>query len=146
MKIIYLASGNAHKLGELQSALDKAGLLIHVFGPNEIGGMPEVEETGNTFEANSLLSLKSEQVLDGNAEKDISSEIDDLLADVATQDSIAITSNPILDRIVGQGFQGGPVLAQFAARDSDLIMSYLDQPEIRKLLPSEYRYARFVWG
>ena len=97
-------------------------------------------------EANSLLSSKSEQVLDGNAEKDISSEIDDLLADVATQDSITITSNPILDRIVGQGFQGGPVLAQFAARDSDLIMSYLDQPEIRKLLPSEYRYTRFVWG
>jgi len=97
-------------------------------------------------EANSLLSSKSEQVLDGNTEKDISSEIDDLLADVATQDSIAITSNPILDRIVGQGFQGGPVLAQFAARDSDLIMSYLDQPEIRKLLPSEYRYTRFVWG
>jgi SecD/SecF fusion protein len=25
-------------------------------------------------------------------------------------------------------------------------MSYLDQPEIRKLLPSEYRYTRFVWG
>ena len=97
-------------------------------------------------EANSLLSSKSEQLLDGNAEKDISSEIDDLLADVATQDTIAITSNPILDRIVGQGFQGGPVLAQFAARDSDLIMSYLDQPEIRKLLPSEYRYTRFVWG
>ena len=97
-------------------------------------------------EANSLLSSKSEKLLDGNAEKDISSEIDDLLADVATQDSIAITSNPILDRIVGQGFQGGPVLAQFAARDSDLIMSYLDQPEIRKLLPSEYRYTRFVWG
>ena len=97
-------------------------------------------------EANSLLSSKSEQVLDGNAEKDISSEIDDLLADVATQDTIAITSNPILDRIVGQGFQGGPVLAQFAARDSDLIMSYLDQPEIRKLLPSEFRYTRFVWG
>ena len=97
-------------------------------------------------EANSLLSSKSERVLDGNAEKDINSEIDDLLADVATQDSIAITSNPILDRIVGQGFQGGPVLAQFAARDSDLIMSYLDQPEIRKLLPSEYRYTRFVWG
>ena len=97
-------------------------------------------------EANSLLSSKSEQLLDGNAEKDISSEIDDLLADVATQDSISITSNPILDRIVGQGFQGGPVLAQFAARDSDLIMSYLDRPEVRKLLPSEYRYTRFVWG
>ena len=98
------------------------------------------------IEANTLLSSNLEKELDVNAGKDISSEIDDLLADVATKDSITITSNPILDRIVGQGFQGGPVLAQFAARDSDLIMSYLDQPEIRKLLPSEYRYTRFVWG
>ena len=69
-----------------------------------------------------------------------------LLADVASQDSIVQTKNPILDRIVGQGFQGGPVLAQFNARDSDLIMGYLNQPEVRKLLPSEYRYIRFAWG
>ncbi|MEO2100113.1 MAG: protein translocase subunit SecD, partial [Flavobacteriaceae bacterium] len=101
------------------------------------------------FEANRLLGeqAKSEETIDDNSEKDINSEIDDLLADVATQDSIAApTMNPIFDRIVGQGYQGGPVLAQFATRDSDLIMSYLDQPEVRKLLPSEYRYIRFAWG
>ena len=55
MKTIYLASGNAHKLKELQSALDLAGLSVIVSGPDAIGGMPEVEETGSTFEANSLL-------------------------------------------------------------------------------------------
>jgi len=100
------------------------------------------------IQANTYLGTqaKSESVLDDASEKDESSEIDDLLADVATQDSIAPTSNPILDRIVGQGFQGGPVLAQFAARDSELIMGYLNQPEVRKLLPSEYRYIRFTWG
>ena len=101
------------------------------------------------FEANRLLGeqAKSEETIDDNSEKDINSEIDDLLADVATQDSIAApTMNPIFDRIVGQGYQGGPVLAQFATRDSNLIMSYLDQPEVRKLLPSEYRYIRFAWG
>ena len=54
-QIIYLASGNAHKLKELQSALDEADLAVQVFGPDEIGGMPEVEETGSTFEANALL-------------------------------------------------------------------------------------------
>ena len=25
-------------------------------------------------------------------------------------------------------------------------MGYLNQPEVRKLLPSEYRYIRFAWG
>jgi SecD/SecF fusion protein len=101
------------------------------------------------IEANTLLGekAKDKNTLKENSEKDQSSEIDDLLADVATQDSLtAPTSNPILDRIVGQGFQGGPVLAQFAARDSDLIMSYLNQPDVRRLLPSEYRYIRFAWG
>jgi len=101
------------------------------------------------IEANTLIgkqiSSKTTSV-DDNGEKDESSEIDDLLADVASQDSIVQTKNPILDRIVGQGFQGGPVLAQFNARDSDLIMGYLNQPEVRKLLPSEYRYIRFAWG
>ena len=52
---IYLASGNAHKLHELQTALDQAGPPVRVAGPDKIGGMPEVEETGSTFEANALL-------------------------------------------------------------------------------------------
>ena len=58
MKSIYLASGNAHKLHELQTALQEAGLPISVKGPDEIGGMPEVEETESTFEANSLLKAE----------------------------------------------------------------------------------------
>ena len=55
MKTIYLASGNAHKLYELQTALDQAGLPVKVSGPDSIGGMPEVEETESTFEANAFL-------------------------------------------------------------------------------------------
>ena len=42
--------------------------------------------------------------------------------------------------------KGGPVLAQFSSRDRDIITSYLDKPEVRRLLPAEYRYTRFVWG
>ena len=100
------------------------------------------------IEANTLIGkqISSKTTSVDNDQKDESSEIDDLLADVASQDSIVQTKNPILDRIVGQGFQGGPVLAQFNTRDSDLIMGYLNQPEVRKLLPPEYRYVRFAWG
>ncbi len=52
---IYLASGNLHKLAELCAALDLAGLACEVLSANEIGGMPEVDETGQTFEANAHL-------------------------------------------------------------------------------------------
>jgi XTP/dITP diphosphohydrolase len=55
MKTLFLASGNAHKLKELQTALDLACLPVRVCGPDQAGGMPEVEETGSTFEANALL-------------------------------------------------------------------------------------------
>ena len=58
MKTIYLASGNAHKLHELQTALEEAGLPIRVEGPERIGGMPKVEETESTFEGNSLLKAE----------------------------------------------------------------------------------------
>ena len=80
-------------------------------------------------------------------EKTESSEIDDLLADIATEDSTTVaTQNPILDLIRGYGFQGGPVIAQFDTKDQEEVMSYLNDPEARKELPSQYRYARFVWG
>ena len=52
---IYLASGNLHKLAELSAALELAGLACDVLSANEIGGMPEVDETGQTFEANAYL-------------------------------------------------------------------------------------------
>ena len=99
-------------------------------------------------EANELIKLKidkSKTVV--NDKNDAASEIEDLLADISPQDSISTSgSNPILDRIVGQGFQGGPVLAQFMARDSEMILDYLNQSDVRRLLPSQYRYIRFAWG
>ena len=99
------------------------------------------------IEANNLLKSQVEASKNTSSDaKDDISKIEDLLADVSSQDSILSSSNPILDRIVGQGFQGGPVLAQFASRDSDLILGYLNQSDVRKLLPSEYRYIRFAWG
>ena len=57
MMEIYLASGNAHKLEELRAALAPAGGRVH--GPGEAGGMPEVEETGTSFEENALLKARA---------------------------------------------------------------------------------------
>ena len=80
-------------------------------------------------------------------EKIETSEIDDLLADVEITDSINnINSQPILSLVKGYGYQGGPVLAQFLSKDIKKIQAYLDLPEIRKLLPSQYRYVSFQFG
>ena len=103
---------------------------------------------GFLISANELVSREQKNLSSDEFEdQDASSEIDDLLADVASTDSIKTPSqNLILDKIVGQGFQGGPVLAQFASKDGEEILGYLNQPEVRRLLPSEYRYVNFALG
>ena len=103
---------------------------------------------GFLIQANELVSKqKQKSSINELNENVITSEIDDLLADVTSTDSlISPTENLILDKIVGKGFQGGPVLAQFSARDGEEILGYLNQSEVRRLLPSEYRYVRFALG
>ncbi len=95
-------------------------------------------------QANETLKGLVEVQKDEASEK---SEIDELLADVeAQQDSVSLNQNPLFDLIVGSGYQGGPVLAQFAAKDQQKVTSYLSMPEVRSLLPSELRYTKFLWG
>ena len=75
------------------------------------------------------------------------SNIDDLLSEVEqTSDSIQNTSNPILSLVRAYSFQGGPIIARFLPRDQEIVNSYLSIPDVRKLLPREYRYAKFLWG
>jgi SecD/SecF fusion protein len=99
--------------------------------------------------ANELVKLKIEKKDSNIDNKEIqinkSSAIDDLLADVVIKDSTQVI-NPILDRIVGSGYQGGPILAQFSSKDQEQITAYLNLPEVRRLLPNEFRYIKFAWG
>ncbi len=72
------------------------------------------------------------------------SKIDDLLADVEANDSIGSSvKNPFYDYLVGTGYQGGPVIAQFFAKDQKKIEEYLSMPQVRKLLPADKRYTSF---
>jgi len=96
------------------------------------------------YRANNLLIEKGVQE---SKEPTEASAIDDLLADVEAKDSASIAQgNPILDLVKGYGYQGGPVLAQFAKKDKNIVSSYLDLPEVRRLLPQQFRYIRFAWG
>jgi len=97
-------------------------------------------------QANEVLK-KISQEKDKEVIETETSKIDDLLADVEANDSINTSiKNPLFDYIVGTGYQGGPVIAQFLSKDQKKIEEYLSMPEIRKLLPPEKRFTKFLFG
>ncbi len=99
------------------------------------------------IDANEVVKLKQGKNNDKPKQDTQESQIDELLADVVKNDSITKENNPILDLVVGFNFQGGgPVLAQFLDKDKQEISNYLDLPEVRRVLPAQFRYIKFVWG
>ncbi|MFV8224867.1 protein translocase subunit SecDF [Christiangramia aquimixticola] len=116
----------------------------HVYKSNELGNF--------LFQANNRLAeMKRSEKATTQEEKDTTSasgdnEIEELLADAEDSTQVETGSNPILDLIVAPGFQGGPVIANFNVKDTAKVMDYLQMPQIRSLLPSQMRYAKFVWG
>lgn len=64
---LYIATGNAHKVGELCKMLSSHVPEIQVLGAQELGGMPEVVEDQSTFEGNALLKARALfQISNGN--------------------------------------------------------------------------------
>ena len=101
------------------------------------------------FLADANEKLKESQI--DNSKEDLedseSSKIDDLLADVQANDSISSSeNNPLFDLIIGTGYQGGPVIAQLYSKDQKKVEEYLSMPDVRKLLPNEKRYSKFLFG
>jgi len=64
---VFLASGNEHKFQEFHEMLPGVGVNLTLHSANEAGGMPEVDENGETFEANALLKAEAlvEKIPDG---------------------------------------------------------------------------------
>ncbi len=115
----------------------------HVYKNNEIGNF--------LVQANNRLAEMKRTQEDVSEETDTTAtsgddEIDELLADSADSTEVETGNNPLFDLIVSPGFQGGPVIATFKVQDTAKVMDYLQNPQIRSLLPSDMRYAKFVWG
>lgn len=66
---LYLATGNLHKIGEVSAILAASGIAAEVLPPSAVGGMPDVVEDGETFEANARKKALAllEQVLVHNS-------------------------------------------------------------------------------
>ena len=59
MKRVVLATRNAHKVVELRRILTAAGLEVDLVGIDAYPDIPEVPETGATFEDNALLKARA---------------------------------------------------------------------------------------
>ena len=151
------------KFGVTQPNIQRLGTSGRIL--IELPGAKDVDRIQNLLQSTAQLefweTFKNEELLDFlvsadqylasiNTEtesKSDESDIDDLLSEVEqTSDSIQNTSSPILSLVRAYSFQGGPIIARFLPRDQDIVDSYLSLPEVRKLLPREYRYAKFLWG
>lgn len=81
---------------------------------------------------------------DQPAEEKEASEIDSLLSDVA-QDSLDLTSqnNPLFEKLQlnAPGFAVGVA----AVKDTAQIGEWLRMPQIRRLLPAEVQFTKFLW-
>lgn len=99
----------------------------------------------NTLLKEKLAKNKTTTTEDPEIKKEDSE--DDTIAELTGQvDEANKEVNPILDLIRGVGYRGGPIAAQFEAKDKQKIEEYLAMPEIRALLPAELRYTKFAFG
>ncbi len=73
------------------------------------------------------------------------SELDSLLSD-ATVDSLDIAKqvNPLYDLLVPAN-PGSYAMFRVAVKDTAAVGKYLRMPEIRRLLPADIRFTKFVW-
>jgi len=95
-------------------------------------------------QANEVSKQFEDVVQTSNVKNNIDSEIDDLLG--TDVDSTFTDINPILDAYKGQGYPGGPIVGTFDAKSKEKISNFLKMPEIKSLLTTEQRDAKFLWG
>ena len=57
MKKLLAATGNKHKIDEFRAILEPFG--VKFLAPCDVGGIPEPEETGDTFEENAIIKARS---------------------------------------------------------------------------------------
>lgn len=144
---------NIQKLGESGRILvelpgakdvDRIKKLLQSTAQLEFWETYKIDELGNFLMAtNNALKLTEKGAV--KVKETAKTGIDTLLTDKA-KDTVADAKDlgPLLNKFVSQG--GGPVLAIVAPKDTAAINGYFKRQDIRVLLASDQRYAKFVWG
>ena len=89
---------------------------------------------------------KSSEKKDTLSASEEDEEIEALLASTEDTSEVQTANNPLLDLMVSPGFQGSPILASFASKDTAQVRAYLNKSQVRSLLPADLRFTEFVWG
>lgn len=139
VKDVERATGLLQSTAQLEfwDAFKGEQFLPFLYQANEV-----VKQTVNTVEE----VAETEAADQENAVDDEAAKINDLLGDATTDSTAVATVNPIIDLIRGQGYRGGPVVAQFEIKDKETILGYLNTKEVKALLPAELRYVKFAFG
>ncbi|WP_088341640.1 protein translocase subunit SecDF [Robiginitalea sediminis] len=108
----------------------------------------ETYEPGNQYLLNFFIeaneTLKSLVAEDAPEEVKEESELDSLLSDVA-QDSLDLAQerNPLFEKLQLSG--PGYAVGLAAIKDTAEIGSWLRMPQVRRLLPAEVQFTKFMW-
>jgi SecD/SecF fusion protein len=144
---------NIQKLGESGRILvelpgakdvDRIKKLLQSTAQLEFWETYKIDELGNfLMAANNTLKITEKGGV--QVKETAKTGIDTLLTDKA-KDTVADKKDlgPLLKKFVSGG--GGPVLGVVEPKDTAAINSYFKRQDIRILLPSDKRYAKFVWG
>ena len=144
---------NIQKLGESGRILvelpgakdvDRIKKLLQSTAQLEFWETYKIDDLGNfLMAANNTLKLTEKGGV--QVKETAKTGIDTLLTDKA-KDTVADKKDlgPLLKKFVSGG--GGAVLGVVEPKDTAAINSYFKRQDIRVLLPSDKRYAKFVWG
>ncbi|WP_459212858.1 protein translocase subunit SecDF [Aquimarina rhabdastrellae] len=131
--------------------VDRVKKLLQSTAQLEFWDVYKTSEMGTfLFAANNVLKEKARKAKEAAAPKKDSTasegtDVNDLLEEA--QDSTQVgEANPIFELFSPQSRAGGAILATVALKDTAQFNAYLRDPAVRSLLPTEQRYAKFVWS
>ncbi|MGM5469783.1 protein translocase subunit SecDF [Flavobacteriaceae bacterium LMO-SS05] len=100
-------------------------------------------KTNETLKA--IVGTETAEVASKDSTEVEQSEIDKLLGDTSTSDSIVPQSQgPLFDMIMPQSIPSA--LFAVKAEDKDKLASYLSMSQVRANLPADHRYTKFAFG
>lgn len=106
---------------------------------------PQSNTSFSTFLIQANEKLKGIVVVDKPEQVKPETELDSLLSDVASDSlDLATQVNPLYELLIPAN-PGSNAMFQAAITDTATIGSYLRMPEIRRLLPADIQFVKFVW-